>query len=246
MTSFPRFPVALAAIVLSGCTSPANPTDPFEATGETIAFSGGAAGPAGACSTCHGTRGQGDGNLAPRLAGLDQGYALRQLEHFASGARRNPQMYRIARRLDARAREKVTAYYAALPRGAGAGAATANGASAGRVQDCRAATLYHVGDPARGVASCASCHGADGQGNAGNPPLAGQPAPYLARQLDDWATGKRYGDADGAMTTISRALSAADRQAVAAYAAGLAGGGDGRSAPAACPRTRRPDRPDGA
>lgn len=245
MTSFPLptlglAPLALAALVLSGCTSPSNPTDPFEATGETIAFSGAAAGPAGACSTCHGTRGQGDGNLAPRLAGLDQGYALRQLEHFASGARRNPQMYRIARRLDARAREKVTAYYAPLPWGVAADA------RAGKGGDCAAATLYHVGVPARGIASCASCHGADAQGNAGNPPLAGQPAPYLARQLDDWASGKRYGDADGAMTTISRALSAADRQAVAAYAAGLAGGGDGRSVPAACPRTRRPDRPDGA
>ena len=236
MTSFSLVPPALAVLVLSGCTSPANPTDPFQATGETIAFSGGAAGAAGACSTCHGTRGQGDGNLAPRLAGLDQGYALRQLEHFASGARRNPQMYWIARRLDSAAREKVTAYYAAMPWGSGIA----------KAEGCGASVLYHAGAPSRGIASCASCHGADGRGNAGNPPLAGQSAAYLARQLDDWASGKRYGDADGTMTAISRALSPADRQAVAAYAAGLAGGGDGRSARAACPRTRRPDRPDGA
>lgn len=229
--------LAFGALAVTGCSSPEITADPFEATGETIAFSGGAAGPDGACSTCHGTQGQGDGDLAPRLAGLDQGYALRQLEHFASGARRHPQMQRIAGKLGGEAREKVTAYYAAMEWA---------GPLAGAADACAGATLYHDGAPAKGIASCASCHGADGRGNAGNPPLSGQPAPYLARQLDAWATGERYGDADDTMTAISRALHPADRQAVAAYAATLADAGGDRSARAACLRTRRPDQPSGA
>lgn len=229
--------LSLTTLAVAGCSSPAITADPFEATGETIAFSGGAAGPEGACSTCHGTQGQGDGGLAPRLAGLDRGYALRQLEHFASGARRHPQMQRIAGKLDGEAREKVTAYYAAMDWA---------GPLAGSATTCAAATLYHDGVPAKGIASCASCHGADGRGDAGNPPLSGQPAPYLAYQLDAWAKGERYGDADGTMTAISRALHPADRQAVAAYAASLAGAGDDRSVRAACLRTRRPDRSGGA
>ena len=228
----------MLAFALGSCTSPALTADPFEHTGETIAFSGGGAGPAGACSTCHGTKGQGDGDLAPRLAGLDRGYALRQLENFASGARRHPQMEWIARRLGSDPREKVTAYYATLT--------VAQPRTNALPKACAGGMLYHMGDPKRGVASCASCHGADGRGNVGNPPLAGQPAPYLAHQLEAWANGERYGDPGGTMTAITRALHPDDRQAVAAYAAGLTGDDDGRSVPAACPRTRRPDRPDGA
>ncbi len=237
MTSLPHLLPAVAALALSACTSPAISADPFEATGETVAFSGGAAGATGACSTCHGTRGEGDGNLAPRLAGIDQGYALRQLENFASGARRHSQMQWIAGRLGADARGKVAAYYAALP----VPASTAVSAT-----DCAGAAIYHAGIPARRIPSCASCHGSDGRGNAGNPPLAAQPAAYLAHQLDAWATGTRYGDAGGAMTAISRALHPDDRQTVAAYAAGLAGGGGDRSVQATCLRTRRPGQPDGA
>lgn len=231
-------PLLIAALAVAGCTSPAITADPFAATGETIAFSGGEAGAVGACSTCHGTGGQGDGNLAPRLAGLDQGYASRQLENFASGARRHPQMQWIAGRLDANARAKVTAYYAAMRWHAPASGQTA--------ADCAGETLYHAGDPSRGIDACAGCHGADGRGSPGSPPLAAQPAPYLARQLDAWANGERYGDAGGTMTAISRALHPRDRRAVAAYAAGLAGDGDDRSVRATCLRARRPDPPDGA
>lgn len=227
-------PLALAAYALAGCSSPAIIDDPFEATGETVAFSGGEAGAAGACFTCHGTRGEGDGNLAPRIAGLDQGYALRQLENFASGARRHPQMTWIAGRLDGDAREKVTAYYASMEWIA----ATGSGAATG----CEAAAIYHDGVPDRGIASCASCHNADGRGNAGNPPLAGQSAPYIARQLDAWAKGERYGDGAGVMAAISRALHPSDRQAVAAYASAPVDGGDGLSIREACLRTRRPGR----
>ena len=231
-------PLAMVAHALAGCSSPSISDDPFEATGETIAFSGGEAGAAGACSTCHGTRGEGDGHLAPRLAGLDRGYALRQLENFASGARKHPQMQWIAGRLDADAREKVTAYYASKD--------WSVAASPVLETVCGAATLYHEGIPERGIASCASCHGTDGRGNAGNPPLAGQSAPYLAHQLDAWAKGERYGAGGEAMKAISRSLHPADRQAVAAYAARLTGAGDDRSLPATCLRTRRPGPPSGA
>lgn len=228
----------LAFLALSACTSPTTPADPFEASGELIAFSGGEAGAGGACSTCHGNRGEGDGHLAPRLAGLDRGYAARQLENFASGARRHPQMEWIARRLSVDVRQKVAAYYAALP--------VATLGTSELTVSCKGARLYHEGAPRLGIASCVSCHGADGRGNAGNPALAGQSAAYLAHQLDAWATGERYGDPDGTMTAISRALHPADRQAVADYAAALLDDGGDRSSPATCLRTRRPGQPDGA
>ncbi|MXO76020.1 c-type cytochrome [Altererythrobacter aerius] len=230
----------LAAALLAAC-APSPVADGFEANGEVIAMGGGAAGVTAACVTCHGINGQGDGNRAPRIAGLDPGYAARQLVHFETGARRHPQMEWISRQLGMEARQKVVAYYAALP----APDRPASGRSPAPV-DCAAAVLYHVGAPARGVASCASCHGSDGAGNAGNPPLSGQPAPYLAHQLDAWANGKRYGDGGEAMIRISRRLSHRERQAVADYAARLRDGGASPTVPAACLRTHRPDRPGGA
>ena len=84
----------------------------FETTGEIIALSGGDAGPDGACVICHGLNGEGDGNLVPALDGMDPGYLARQMEFFAAGLRRDPQMRRIADRLDWSARQKVAFYYA--------------------------------------------------------------------------------------------------------------------------------------
>ena len=57
--------VSLAA---AGCSRPAEVRDAFNADGRLIALSGGSAGAANACVACHGLKGEGDGNLAPRLA----------------------------------------------------------------------------------------------------------------------------------------------------------------------------------
>jgi cytochrome c553 len=76
------------------------------------------------------------------------------------------------------------------------------------------------GGPGGAGTACFSCHGLQGQGDAGGafPRLAGLDAHYLAKQLDDYASGAR---ADAVMTRISRQLSRADRQSVSLYYAGL-------------------------
>ena len=76
------------------------------------------------------------------------------------------------------------------------------------------------GGPGGAGAACFSCHGLQGQGDAGGafPRLAGLDAHYLAKQMDDYVSGTR---ADGVMTPISQQLSQADRQSVALYYAGL-------------------------
>ncbi|MEP6558444.1 MAG: c-type cytochrome [Burkholderiales bacterium] len=64
--------------------------------------------------------------------------------------------------------------------------------------------------------ACAQCHGAGGQGMAaaGFPELAGQNANYLAKQLSDYAAGRR---ANPVMSPIAKALDPAAMQSVAAY-----------------------------
>jgi cytochrome c553 len=198
----------LPILLLAGCEAPPR-ADPFRATGETIAFGGGDGGPAAACATCHGLRGEGDGRLTPRLAGLDAGYLHRQLDDYVNGRREHREMRAIARKLSGEDRAKVSAFYAALDTPV---APAATSSALGQ-------QLYERGDPARGIVACASCNGS--QGGPGNPSLAGQPAAYVQKQLTDWRTARRNNDALGQMRAISRQLTAAEAAAVSAHVAAL-------------------------
>lgn len=184
----------------------------FTASGELVALSGGDAGAENACFTCHGIEGRGDGGATPRLAGLDAGYLAAQLQSYADGRRQHPQMAWIAGRLSERERHAVARHYAALPFSPLPDGPT------------EVPPLYTVGDPARALPSCASCHGIAGEGvGTGYPPLAGQPAPYLAEQLTGWRDGRRRSDPGNVMLRISQRLTPSEVTALSAYAAALGG-----------------------
>lgn len=65
------------------------------------------------------------------------------------------------------------------------------------------------------------CHGTQGEGvpRANFPRIAGQPQPYLAKQLDDYANASRR---NPVMEPIARSLSREDRDTLARYYASLA------------------------
>ncbi|MFP7721887.1 c-type cytochrome [Lysobacter sp. A3-1-A15] len=67
---------------------------------------------------------------------------------------------------------------------------------------------------ADGLASCASCHGARGEGMAAMPRLAGINAAYLRKQLEDFASGTRE---HALMSPIAKAMSPETREAMAGY-----------------------------
>lgn len=71
---------------------------------------------------------------------------------------------------------------------------------------------------ASGHAACARCHGGAGEGQGNFPRLAGMDATYLARQLEEFASGKR---ASALMTPVAQALSASERAELARYYAQL-------------------------
>lgn len=224
----------MTGIALAGCgTVERGSADRFTASGELLAVSGGDAGASNACITCHDIDGSGNGAGTPRLAGLNRGYMAAQLQAYASGRRRHPEMEWIARKLTPAQRDAVSAYYAALP----------YDWAPRRTEGTTAAhTLYYRGDPARGLAACASCHGDRGEGvGAANPPLAGQPSAYLAYQLAQWRQSARRNDPEGAMQRISRALSPAESAALAAYASSLPGDPPRPEFPAASREARRAD-----
>lgn len=186
---FRPFPLIAAIGSLTSC-SPAPVDGRFDETGELIALSGGDAGPQAACHNCHGLDGGGDGALVPRIAGIDAGYLVRQLGFYADGQRRHPQMTWLASRLDDADRLAVSTFYAGMPI-----PETERGNDADICTFGDAATIYHNGIPDRDLASCAYCHGEEGEGvGAGNPSLVGQSAAYTAEQLRRWRTGERFGD----------------------------------------------------
>ncbi|HET8551032.1 MAG TPA: c-type cytochrome [Gammaproteobacteria bacterium] len=79
-----------------------------------------------------------------------------------------------------------------------------------------AAGFPAIAAPPPGAATCAACHGKNGAGGGGGtyPRLAGQPAPYLARQLHDFKSGART---NRIMQPLAAGLSDAQITALARY-----------------------------
>jgi cytochrome c553 len=145
------------------------------------------------CAACHGADGGGraDG-VVPRLAGQHARVIIRQLVDYRYDKRRDPRMEPVAHTQslrNAQAIADVAAFAAALaprtPAGTGSGAF---------VEAAR--QVY--------AARCASCHGADGQGEPAIPVprLAGQHYAYLLRQFHDALEGRRPALADSHATLL--------------------------------------------
>jgi len=134
------------------------------------------------CVTCHGADGSGtsDGSV-PRIAGQHYSVLLKQLTDFRAGKRQDFRMGEIADRHHLTARRDladVAAYVSGLAAGGERGTGDGSRAQSG-------ALLFG--------ARCASCHGADGRGDAQDavPRLAGQHYGYLVRQMYDAVDGRR-------------------------------------------------------
>jgi cytochrome c553 len=67
-------------------------------------------------------------------------------------------------------------------------------------------------------ASCAACHGANGQGVPPNPPLAGIPEAEQVKALKDYKSGSRPGPV---MRGLAATLSDQDMEDLSAYYASL-------------------------
>jgi cytochrome c553 len=162
------------------------------------------------CSTCHGPRGISTSPEFPILAAQHTGYLASQIDAFRKQARAEKDahdfMWGIAGRLDEKIINGIAAYYAAQPR------------APGRTDDpalvAKGKELFDKGLLDRGIPACATCHGANGEGVADFPRLAGQHAKYVAKQLTYIQTLTR---AAPVMHGIVKDLTPDEMQAVAAY-----------------------------
>jgi cytochrome c oxidase subunit 2 len=137
------------------------------------------------CSSCHGAQGEGNpAQNAPKLSGLDPWYIAKQLRLFKSGARGThetdvygKQMAAMAATLTSDAAiDNIAAYIGTLS--GGAADATVSG---------------NLSNGERLYATCAGCHGRNGQGvwSTYAPRLSGMHDWYLARQLNNFKQGVR-------------------------------------------------------
>ena len=169
------------------------------------------------CAACHGADGNSTLAMWPKLAGQHAMYTQRQLKLIQGGARPVPEMTGIVASLSDQDIEDLAAYFA----GQVSAPAVADPALVSQGE-----RLYKAGNPKTKIPACMACHGPAGEGNplAGYPALAGQHSVYLAKMLNGYKSGTRWGEDDSAsevMAGVSIYLSESEINAVSSYIQGL-------------------------
>jgi cytochrome c553 len=166
----------------------------------------------GKCFICHGAGGESSSPVFPRLAGQNASYVARQLADYKSGKRKSSTMQPMVEDLSADDFMALGAYFASWPTVVHA-IEDPDLAQMGRF-------IFQRGNPYSGVASCATCHGADAHGTDVLPRLAGQHAQYTENQLKQFNKRERTND-NAVMHGIASKLTELELKAVAAYISGL-------------------------
>jgi cytochrome c553 len=170
------------------------------------------------CNACHGNAAAANsGGVFPTLNGMDAAALFKQLADYRSDKRLSDMMGPMAKAISVEDSANVAAYFASQRGGLqmSAGEPVTPGGRAFRQSD-PATRLVFAGDPQRGIAPCSSCHGPGGH-KTGVPPLAGQHAVYIERQLGSFAQGTRHNDIYEQMRAIARQLTPEEMHAVAEY-----------------------------
>jgi cytochrome c553 len=201
---------ASAAVAAEAQHPAAAKADP--AKGATLYDSGDNARGVPACLSCHGAAGNSTIAANPKLSNQIAAYTHKQLVDFTTPQRVNPIMSTYAKMLTDEEKRNVAAYLATQKAKPGA-AKNKDTVELGR-------KIYRGGIAEKGVAACASCHGANGSGIPVQfPRLAGQQQDYTVAQLVNFRTGARSNSPQ--MTALAQRLSDAEMKAVADYIAGL-------------------------
>jgi len=159
------------------------------------------------CVSCHLHDGSGrpDGSI-PRLAGQRRAVLENKLYRLKTGMIRLSVMEPYARTLPPKEITAIASYLSKLPE------LELRPSQASKAEQAHGASLF--------TRHCASCHGANGEGNDGifASRLCGQYAGYLVRRLEEAAAGTR-GDADAIMQGIVDTVPVQDLSPIVAWLA---------------------------
>lgn len=159
------------------------------------------------CLGCHGAPGLRNASPVfhvPMIGGQHPEYIVSALQAYKSKQRSHPTMQAQAASLSDQDMQDIAAYFNGLTGNTRAGHSSR--AAAGKEKS----------------ATCAACHGIDGNGeNVTYPILAGQYASYLEVALKDYRSGLRQ---NGIMSGFASSLTIEDIRDLAAYYASQKGG----------------------
>jgi len=179
------------------------------------------------CMGCHGLAGNSTMPNFPKLAGQGEGYILKQLQEFKSGARNNAIMAGVVAILSEQDMMDIAAYYSTQTISENSAKANEETIELGR-------KIYLGGKKDTQTTACIACHGPKGLGipSAKFPALGAQHAEYTVSQLKAYRqysineqTGSddlaRDNDYEGMMRNVARGLTTVEIEALAQYIAGL-------------------------
>jgi len=163
------------------------------------------------CAACHGIHGDSQSPMFPKLNAQTHDYLVAQLKGFRQHERGESDarayMWAIASQLDDATVNSLANYFSQQQ--------PSSGAVGDAALIAEGQKIFEAGLPGKGVPACASCHGAQGQGNGQFPRLAGQHADYLMRQIEVFQNGTRANAP--VMTAVSHTLGKDDAKAVATF-----------------------------
>jgi cytochrome c553 len=162
------------------------------------------------CVSCHGENGVSPSADFPHLAGQSGAAIYKQLHDYRTGSRTHLLMTDLAKALEEPVIADVAAYYAAQPQRRPDPLTLADSPAA-------IVRLVELGDPARNIPPCASCHRPGKGGPIETPILAEQHREYLAQQMQMYASGQRRNDVYGRMRMIAAKLTPAEIEGLAIY-----------------------------
>ncbi len=215
-----KFVLALSAVIAGAgfsaamaadAPAKAAPAKPDAGKGQTIATQ--------VCAACHGADGNSSITANPKLAGQIPEYTVKQLINFKPAAgkkaeRENAVMAGMVATLSPDDMKNIAAYYASQK--------PKEGAARNKDLVTLGQKIWRGGIAEKGVAACASCHGANGAGVPSQyPRMAGQHAEYTEVQMKAWRAETRGNDPVKMMRTIAAKLSDKEILAVSDYIAGL-------------------------
>ena len=162
------------------------------------------------CNNCHGANGISADAAFPNLTGQSVAAIYKQLEDFKSGKRNAAVMGVYVAPLSQQDMLDLAAHFASLPN------PFAEPGSKPVSADAAARRLIEVGNPLRGMAPCAACHGPLGL-TLGAPGVRGQQRAYLEQQMQAFKARERRNDISEQMRSVARQLTAEEIAMLAAY-----------------------------
>ncbi len=169
------------------------------------------------CSNCHGIDGNSINPTFPKLAQMPEPYLVEQLKAFRAHHRQDPPgyeyMWGITRSLTDAQIDGLAKYFSSQT--------SKPNPNPSQLGVAEGKQIFDKGVPEKDIPACGTCHGAQGQGQATFPRLAGQHADYIEKQLMVFQRTDERMPEGAAMKDVAHSLTPEHIRDVARYVASL-------------------------